>query len=95
MCYTDEIIFIKVGILGKINYCWRHWSPINVEPSWGYNNELALSFCVKDLEIWITKGMCSGEGTPEPGRLSATRKRQLRSAYGMVVFIMRVCQMEQ
>jgi hypothetical protein len=30
----------------------------------------------------------------EPGRVSVTRKRQLRSVYGVVVVITRVCQME-
>jgi hypothetical protein len=46
VCDTDEIILIKVGMLGKNNYCWRHWSPINVEPWWGSNNELgALLVC--------------------------------------------------
>jgi hypothetical protein len=95
VCDADEIILIKVGMLGKNNYCWRHWSPINVEPWWGSNNELVLSLCVKALARWIVEGLCSSEGIPEPGRVSATRKRQLRSAYGMVVVIMRVCQMEQ
>ena len=68
---------------------------MNVEPWWGSNNELALSLCVKALERWIVEGLCSSKGIPEPGRVSATRKRQLKSAYDMVVVIMRVCQMEQ
>jgi hypothetical protein len=68
VCDIDEIIFVKAGMLGKNNYCWRHWSPINVEPWWGFGNELALSLCVKDSERWIlrdyveVKGCLSLEG---------------------------------
>jgi hypothetical protein len=94
VCDTDDILLIKVGMLEKKNYCWRHWSPINVEPWWGSNNELVLSLCVKDLERWIVEGLCRNQGIPEPGRVSAKRKRKLRSAYGMVDAIMRVFQME-
>jgi hypothetical protein len=95
VCDTYGIILIKVGMLGKNNYCWRHWSPINVQQWWGYNNDLVLSLCVKALARWIFEGLCSSEGIPEPGKVIATRKRQLSSAYGMVVVIMKACQMEQ
>jgi hypothetical protein len=61
----------------------------------GSGNGLVLSLCVKSLERWIIDGLCSSERMPEPGRVSATRKRQLRNAYGMVASIRRVCQMEQ
>jgi hypothetical protein len=50
---------------------------------------------VKDLERWIDEGIRSSEGMPEPRRVSATRRRQLKDAYGMVVSIRRVCQMEE
>jgi hypothetical protein len=50
---------------------------------------------VKDLERWIDERLCSSGGMPEPRRVSATRKRQLKDAYGMVAAIRRVFQMEQ
>jgi hypothetical protein len=50
---------------------------------------------VKALARWIVEGLSSNEGMPEPGWVSATRRRQLKDAYGMVVSIRRVCQMEQ
>jgi hypothetical protein len=53
-----------------------------------------LSLGVKALERWIIEGLCSSEGIPEPGKVSAARKRQLKDAYGMVAIIMRLCQME-
>jgi len=65
--------------------------PINVEPCWGFGNELAFSLCVKSLARWIVKGMCSSEGILDPRRVSTTRKMKLKDSYGMVGFIMRVC----
>ena len=82
-------------MLGKNNYFLKQLSPINVNPWWGSGNELALSLCVKSLARWIIEGFCSSEGILEPRRVSATRKMQLKDAYGMVVVIMRVCQKEQ
>ena len=83
MCGTYEIILIKVGMILKKNYCWRQGSPINVEPWWGSNNELALSLCVKSLARWIVEGLCSSEGILDPRRVSVVRKRQIKDAYGM------------
>jgi len=92
---TGEIIFIIVVMLGKNIYCWRHWSHLNVEPWWGSSNELVFSLCVKSLARWITEGLCNNEGIHEPRRVSAPSNMQIKDAYGMVVFIMRVFQMEQ
>ena len=92
---TCELIFIIVDMLGNNNYCWKNWRPINVEPWWGYGNELVLSLCVKSLARWSTEGLHRSQGIPKPGRVSETRRRQLKDAYGMVVVIMRVCQKEQ
>jgi hypothetical protein len=41
------------------------------------------------------EGLCRSEGMPKPRRVSVTRKRKLKDAYGMVDVIMRVCQMKQ
>jgi hypothetical protein len=49
---------------------------------------------VKALETWITEGLCSSEGILEAGKVSATRRRKLKDAYGMVAAIRRVCQIE-
>jgi hypothetical protein len=61
----------------------------------GSGSGLVLSLRVKALARWIVDGLCSSERIPEPGRVSSTRKRQLRNAYGMVASIRRVCQMVQ
>jgi hypothetical protein len=50
---------------------------------------------VKSLERWIIEGMCSSEGMLDPGRVRATKRRELKDAYGMVASIRRACQMEQ
>jgi hypothetical protein len=50
---------------------------------------------VKVLARSIVEGLHSSEGIPEPRRVSETRKRQVKDAYGMVASIRRVCQMEQ
>ena len=92
---TGELIFIIADMLVNNNYCWKHWSPINVEPWWVFGNELTLSFCVKALERCIIEGLCSSEGISKPRRVTATRNMKLKDAYGMVAVIMRVCQKEQ
>jgi hypothetical protein len=61
----------------------------------GFGKGLALSFCVKALARWIVDGLCSSERILEHGKVSATRKRQLKNDYGMVDSIRGVCQMEQ
>jgi hypothetical protein len=68
-------------MLGNKKYCWRHWSPINVESSWGFGNELMVSLCVKFLGRWIFEGLCSSEGIPEPIRVSEKRNMQLKDSY--------------
>jgi hypothetical protein len=73
----------------------RTLKPIIVESWWGSGNGLALSLYVKALARWIVEGLRSNEGMYEPGRVSATRRRQLKDAYDMVASIRRVCQTEQ
>jgi len=50
---------------------------------------------VRALERWIIEGMCSSDEVPKLGRVSETRNRELKYAYGMVVIIMRTCQIKQ
>jgi len=45
--------------------------------------------CVKSLARWIAEGLGSSRGIPEPGRVSVTRKRMLKNAYGTMVKITR------
>jgi hypothetical protein len=82
VCDTDEMMVIEVGMLGKKGYCWdiESYDFQKYRSLVGVCNELALSLCVKSLARWIIEGLCNSERMPEPRRVSAARKRQLKNA---------------